>query len=182
MKKTINNNKQNGGFLKLPLDMVSQPEVATLFEEEKAPGLGLYIYINWYLAHCQGGWAPYTGRLFSSLAVAAGKHRSDVKRVIDDYGLFVVENGRFTSHWVQNNYRKGVPSLTDSRAFLYTGAQDKEIDIEKENKEKASVRVSDDTHQAKYSGAALPAAPSHGRDAAENKHADYKTFSNYLKR
>lgn len=137
---------KNKGFIKLYRDMLSQQEVANMVYEEGAAGLGLYILINLYLAHCEGGWGVYTGRQLSSLAVQVKKHRSDVDRVICNYDLFVTDGTRFTSHWIQQQYAVATGKMLHSRANLLLRAEEIEEykDIKKE-KQKKCVRH-DGTH------------------------------------
>jgi len=173
-------NKQNGGFLKLPRNLMSQAEIAKLIDKEGASGLALYISINLYLAHCQDNWGAYTGRQFSSLATELKKNRSDVRRVIDNYGLFIVDGEHFTSHWMQQQWGKKSVKTVSSRAYLYTHAEDIDKEEEKENKEKGIVRVSDDTHMPSGENASLPPAPS--QDATDDMTTNYLDYNNYLKR
>ena len=129
---------KNRGFIKLQRELLMQPKVADLLAKEGAAGLGLYVAVNLYLAHCEGGWGVYNGRQLSTLAVQLKKHRSDAKRVICDYGLFVVEGTRFTSHWMQQLFGKDAPKMLQScstPACTYNSrAEDIDKDIEKENK------------------------------------------------
>ena len=68
-------------FIKLNRELLSQPEVDDLLAEEGAAGLGIYVAVNLYLAHCEGGCGVYSSRQLSSLAVQLKKHRSDVDRI-----------------------------------------------------------------------------------------------------
>ena len=158
MKTNKSDYKQNGGFLKLPRNLMSNPEISKMLEKEGASGLGLYISINLYLAHCEGGWGAYTGRQQSSLAVEMKKHRSDVRRIIEDYGLFVVDGERFTSCWIQQNYKKDGQKLVATRANLLIHAGDKEIDIEKENKENQGCVCAEATHPDVIDSTPVPSA------------------------
>lgn len=101
--------KSNNGFIKLRRDLLSQPGVTDLLAKEGAAGLGLYVSINLYLAHCEGGWGAFTGHQLSAIGIQMRKHRADVTRVIEDYGLFVIEGLRFTSLWMQSFYRMKHP-------------------------------------------------------------------------
>ena len=121
-------------FIKLNRELLSQPEVDDLLAEEGAAGLGIYVAVNLYLAHCEGGCGVYSSRQLSSLAVQLKKHRSDVDRIITKYGLFVIDGSRFTSLWMQQLYSKDAAKLLHSRAYLLMRAED--IDIEKEKKKK----------------------------------------------
>ena len=122
-------------FIKLNRELLSQPEVDDLLAEEGAAGLGIYVAVNLYLAHCEGGCGVYSSRQLSSLAVQLKKHRSDVDRIITKYGLFVIDGSRFTSLWMQQLYSKDTAKLLHSRAYLSMRAEDI-IDIEKEKKKK----------------------------------------------
>ena len=151
---------RSNGFLKLSRNMLTQPEVADMYAEEGATGLGLYVAINLYLSHCEGGWGVYNGRQLSVIAIEGHRHRSDVKRVVEDYGLFVIEGTRFTSLWMQQQYGKVAARLrqgcrTPARTYN-THAEDIEIDIEKE-KQKKCVCL-DDTH-AGFSDSPQPLRP-----------------------
>jgi hypothetical protein len=108
----------NTGFLKLHRNLLSMPGIVDLYSVEGATGLGLYVSINLYLSHCEGGWGVYTGTQMTVLAVEGHRHRSDVKRVITDYGLFVVDDKekRFTSHWMQQQFNKTASKLRHSCA------------------------------------------------------------------
>lgn len=131
-------------FIKLERELLSQPEMDDLLAEEGAAGLGIYIAVNLYLAHCEGGCGVYSGRQLSALAVQLKKHRSDVNRIITKYGLFVIDGSRFTSLWMQRLYAKGASRLLHSRAYLLMRAEDIDIDTEKEKKKKCVCQ--DDTH------------------------------------
>ena len=134
------------GFLKLQRDLLSQPQIADMYAEEGATGLGLYVALNLYLSHCEGGWGIYTSKKLTAIAVEAHRHRSDVKRIIDDYGLFITKDSRFTSLWIQRQFTKGASKMQRHCATpahsSYMCAEEIEIEIEKENKEKGG-KVSD---------------------------------------
>ena len=102
-------------FIKLNRELLSQPEVDDLLAEEGAAGLGIYVAVNLYLAHCEGGCGVYSSRQLSSLAVQLKKHRSDVDRIITKYGLFVIDGSRFTSLWMQQLYSKDAAKLLHSK-------------------------------------------------------------------
>lgn len=169
----------NGGFIKLPRKLMSQPEISQLIDKEKGLGLGLYFSINLYLANCKGGWGLYTGRQFRALAAEMKTSWKVVKRVIDAYGLFIVEGDRFTSPWIQDQFAHAGKKRGSSRANILMRAEDIEKDIEKKNKEKATMRVSDDTHMAFGEGNQSPPSPSMEE---ENSNCNYQNFSHYLKR
>ena len=161
------------GYIRLQRVLLSVPEVADMYAEEGATGLGLYVAINLYLSHCEGGWGVYNGKRLSAIAVEAHRHRSDVKRIVEDYGLFTIEDTRFTSLWMQQQYGEGASKMrqrcdTPARPYGLRADELKE-EIEKENKEKAAACVClDDTQQP--SEEAAPAAP------------DYRQYEQYLKR
>ena len=132
----------NRGFIRLQRNLLSLPKVADMYAVEGATGLGLYVSINLYLSHCEGGWGVYSGRQMSVLAYEGHRRRSEVKRLINDYDLFVVDNKRFTSHWMQQQFdndankmpkRCSTPARTN-----YPRAEEIELEIEKENKEKGT--------------------------------------------
>jgi hypothetical protein len=165
---------KNNGFIKLQRDLLSQPAIADMYSEEGATGLGLYVAINLYLSHCEGGWGVCTSKKLTAIAVEAHRHRSDVKRIIEDYDLFFVdtENYRFTSPWMQQQFGKDASKMrgrcVTPAHSSYMRAEEIEVEIEKENKEKVDVRVSDDTHSTLEEDAA-PAT-------------DYRSYEKYLKR
>ena len=137
---------KNTGFLRLQRNLLSQPDVANMYAEEGATGLGLYIAINFYLSYCEGGWGSYTSGQLTSLAVAGRRHRGDVKRIVEDYDLFIIDGTRFTSHWMQRQFGKAGKKLPHSCVTpAHTSsmrAEDIEVEIEKEIKEKGR-KVSD---------------------------------------
>lgn len=136
------------GFLQLRRNLLSQPEMVILIAEEGWSGFGLYVGINLYLSHCEAGWGAYTGRQLSALAIQGKKHRSDVSRIITNYGLFKIDGSRFTSHWIQRQCSVDADKMRYSRANSKTRAEEIDIDKEKENKEKPSACVClDDTQQ-----------------------------------
>ena len=134
------------GFLKLQRDLLSQPQIADMYAEEGATGLGLYVALNLYLSHCEGGWGIYTSKKLTAIAVEAHRHRSDVKRIIDDYGLFITKDSRFTSFWIQRQFTKDASKMrrrcVTPAHSSYMCAEEIEVEIEKENKEKGG-KVSD---------------------------------------
>ena len=124
------------GFLQLRRNLLSQPEMVILIAEEGWSGFGLYVGINLYLSHCEAGWGAYTGRQLSALAIQGKKHRSDVSRIITNYGLFKIDGSRFTSLWMQRQCGVDADKIRHSRANHITRAEEIEKDIEKEKKEK----------------------------------------------
>ena len=139
------------GYLQLRRNLLSQPEMVILIAEEGWSGFGLYVGINLYLSHCEAGWGAYTGRQLSALAIQGKKHRSDVSRIITNYGLFKIDGSRFTSHWIQRQRSVDADKMRYSRANSKTRAEEIDIDKEKENKEKPSACVClDDTQQTDY--------------------------------
>ena len=173
------NEKQNNGFIKLDRNLMSQSEISQLIDKEKMTGLGLYIVINLYLSNCEGGWGLYTNRQFKTLAMEAGTSWKVVKRVIDNYGFFIIDGNRFTSLWMQHQFAHAGKKKGSSRANILMHAEEIEKDIEKKNKEKATMRVSDDTHMAFGEGNQSPPSPSMEE---ENSNCNYQNFSHYLKR
>ena len=133
-------NPYEEGFIMLRRNLLSQPEMVNLIAEEGWAGVGIYVAVNLYLSHCEGGWGAYTGRQLSAIAVNGKKHRGDVTRVIENYGLFVIEGSRFTSHWMLRQHGVDDEKLRHTRAYK-TRAGEIDIDKEKENKEKSSACV-----------------------------------------
>ena len=147
------------GYIRLQRDLLSVPEVADMYAEEGAAGLGLYVAINLYLSHCEGGWGVYNGKRLSAIAIEARRHRSDVKRIVEDYGLFTIEDTRFTSFWMQQQYAKDASKLrqrcaTPARPYS-TCADELQEELKKENKEKAGSVCPEDTRPPESS----PATP-----------------------
>ena len=62
-----------------------------------------------------------------------------MNRIITKYGLFVIDGSRFTSLWMQQLYSKDAAKLLHSRAYLSMRAEDIDMDIEKEKKEKVRI-------------------------------------------
>ncbi len=141
---------KNSGFLQLQRDLLSQPQIADMYAEEGATGLGLYVALNLYLSHCGGGWGTFTGKKLSAIAVEAHRHRGDVKRIIEDYDLFIVdaENKRFTSPWILQQFNKCASKMHQGCATpAHTSsmrAEEIELKIEKEKQKKCVCQ--DDTH------------------------------------
>lgn len=139
---------KNSGFLQLQRDLLSQPQIADMYAEEGATGLGLYVALNLYLSHCGGGWGIFTSKKLTAIAVEAHRHRGDVKRIIEDYDLFIVDTktNRFTSPWIQQQFNKCATKIHQSCATpAHTSsmrAEEIEVEIEKEKKEKGG-KVSD---------------------------------------
>ena len=143
------------GYIRLQRNLLSIPEVADMYAKEGAAGLGIFVVLNLYLSHCEGGWGVCTDKRLSAIAVEAHKHRSDVKRVLSDYDLFIVdsENHRFTNQWMQQQYGKDASQLrqscsTPARPYNMR-ADDLNLNLEKENKEKAGCVCPDDTRLPK---------------------------------
>ena len=95
----------------------------------------------------------------SGIAVEAHRHRSDVKRIVEDYGLFTIEDTRFTSLWMQQQYGEGASKMrqrcdTPARPYCLRADELKE-EIEKENKENAGSVCPEDTRPPE----SPPAAP-----------------------
>ena len=119
----------NKGFIKLYRNLLSKAEVADLVNEEGAVGFGVYMMMVLYLSQCDDYEGAYTNGQLQILADQAHKSRAYVRHIIEDYGLFVVEGKRFRDIFI-NEY-------SHARKNRYTG-EDKDIDKEKDNKEKGS--------------------------------------------
>jgi len=141
---------KNKGFIKLYRSVLSKPEVADLVAEQGAAGFGTYMIILLYLAQCDDFEGAFTNSQLSALAARARKSRDYVRKIICDFGLFVVEGKRFHDSF-RNEY-------SPARTNRYAG-EEIDIDKEKENKEKAARGcVSADTPTADEK--ATPDAPS----------------------
>ena len=130
--------------------MLSKPEMTDLVAEQGAAGFGVYIMVLLYLAQCDDFEGMFTNGQLSAFAAQAKKPRRFVRKIICDYGLFEVMNNRFriaTKSEEDLNEIATKSSHSHVRKNRYTRDKE-EIDIEKENKEKADVRVSADTHTA----------------------------------
>jgi len=159
---------KNSGFLQLQRDLLSQPQIADMYAEEGATGLGLYVALNLYLSHCKGGWGTFTSKKLTAVAVEAHRHRGDVKRIIEDYDLFVVdaENNRFTSPWIQQQFGRCASKMrqrcaTPAHSYLMR-AEEIELEIDKKEKQKKCVCL-DDTHSVFESLRAGKRYASHGQ-------------------
>ena len=149
---------KNKGFIKLYRNVLSRPEMTDLIAEEGATGFGTYLMIVLYLSQCDDYEGVFTNGQLSTLFVLAKKSRAYVRHIIVDYNLFRIEGKRFRESFMNQN--------SPARNNRYAG-EDIEIDIEKENKEKVEVRVSEDTHSTLDDAAPV---------------TDYRSYSNYLKR
>ena len=141
---------KNRGFIKLYRNVLSKPEMTDLVAEQGAAGLGVYIMVLLYLSQCDDFEGAFTNGQLSAFAAQARKPRRYVRQIICGYHLFEVDGKRFR---VAPNLQQSLneistkPSHSPARINRYAG-EELEVDIEKENKEKADVRVSDDTHPA----------------------------------
>ena len=127
---------KNHGFIKLYRSVLSKPEIADLVAEQGAAGFGVYMIVLLYLAQCDDFEGSFTNSQLQSLAAKARKSRAYVRHVICDFGLFQIEGKRFHDSF-RNQY-------SPARSNRYAG-EDIETNKEKENKEKADGRVSQDT-------------------------------------
>lgn len=176
-----NNKYLDKGFIKLGRHMLTMPDMAKMYECEGAVGLGIYFAINFHLNNSADHWMIYSRRQLTLLAQETHRRAIEVKRIIGNYNLFVVKDGRFTSFWMKEQYSMDAdsePQTCDTRTRTYnTHAEDIDKDVKKENKEKGIVRVSDDTHQP--SSDSPPPTPS---DEEEDSTTNYNKFNHYFKR
>ncbi len=134
---------KNRGFIKLYRSVLSKPEMTDLVAEQGATGFGTYLMIVLYLSQCDDGEGLFTNAQLSALAAMAHKSRAYVRCIITRYGLFRIDGKRFR---VASGSNHDEDRNQNSPAYLSLRTQDKEVEIEKENKENAVVRESDDTH------------------------------------
>ena len=131
---------KNKGFIKLYRNTLSKPEMTDLVAELGAAGFGVYMIVLLYLAQCDDYEGAFTNGQLSAFAVQAHKSRKFVQHVIRDFELFEINGNRFKiasasrQDCVKNAYS---PARSNRNA-----RENKEIDIEKENKEKGG-KVSD---------------------------------------
>ena len=160
---------KNKGFIKLYRNVLSKPEVADLVAEQGAAGFGMYMMVALYLSQCDDYEGAFTNGQLSAFAVQAHKSRKFVQHIICDFSLFEVNGKRFKfasephQECVKNEY-------SPARSNRYA-AEEIEIDIEKENKEKTPACVCLDDTQ-----------PAPGEEAAHEEQTDYHHYSEYLKR
>jgi hypothetical protein len=141
-----------------------------LVAEHGAEGFGVYMMLLIYLAQCDDFEGAFTNGLLTQIAVQAHKSRKFVRHIACDFHLFEITGNRFriASEIIHDSIlNESKPQNSPARKNRYAG-EDIEIDIEKENKEKVDVRVSDDTHSTLEEDAA-PAT-------------DYRCYEKYLKR
>ena len=120
---------RNKGFVKLYRNMLSKAEVADLVNEEGAVGFGVCMMVVLYLSQCDDYEGAYTNGQLQILADQARKSRAYVRHIIEDFGLFRIKGKRFHDLFM-NEY-------SHARKDRYAG-EDKDIDIEKEKKEKGT--------------------------------------------
>ena len=150
--------------------MLTKPELTDLVAEQGAAGLGVYIMVMLYLSQCDDYEGAFTNGQLSAFAAQARKPRSYVRQIICGYHLFDIQGKRFkvaSKSPLNLDEISTKSSHSPARRNRYAG-EDIEVEIEKENKEKVDVRVSDDTHSTLEEDAA-PAT-------------DYRSYEQYLKR
>ena len=142
---------KNRGFIKLYRNVLSKPEMTDLVAEQGAAGLGVYIMVLLYLSQCDDFEGAFTNGQLSAFAAQARKPRRYVRQIICGYHLFEVDGKRFR---VAPNLQQSLneistkPSHSPARINRYAG-EELEVDIEKENKEKAGCVCPDDTRLPK---------------------------------
>lgn len=175
-----NNKYLDKGFIKMPRHLDTMPDMARMLEHEGALGLGVHDWINLKLNNSAEHWLDYTSRQFRAWAIVFKTKGGVIKRIIDDYDLFIIKGNRFTSRWMIQQYRMDDSTAAQDDKIpartYHTHAEDIDKDVKKENKEKGIVRVSDDTHQP--SSSCPPPAPSDEEDSNTN----YKDYNHYFKR
>jgi len=88
---------KNSSFIKVRRNIMSLSETADLLAEEGSTGFGTYIMILLYLTECPDCVGPYSKDILRVLSAQAHKSSSYIIKIINDYGLFVVEGKRFFS-------------------------------------------------------------------------------------
>ena len=138
---------KNKGFIKLYRNVLTKPEMTDLVAEHGAEGFGVYMMLLIYLAQCDDFEGAFTNGLLTQIAVQAHKSRKFVRHIACDFHLFEINGNRFRiaseiNHDLILNESKTQNS--PARNNRYAG-EDIEIDIEKENKEKAGCVCPGDT-------------------------------------
>ena len=88
---------KNSPFLKVRRNIPSLPEMADLLNEEGSTGFGTYMMILIYLTKCDNCVGLYNKSSLRSLSVEAHKSLSYICNIINNYGLFVVDDKIFYS-------------------------------------------------------------------------------------
>jgi len=88
---------RNSPFLKVRRNITSMPEMADLLNEEGSTGFGTYMMILIYLTKCDNCVGLYNKSTLRSLSVEAHKSLSYIRNIINNYGLFVVDDKAFYS-------------------------------------------------------------------------------------
>ena len=88
---------KNSPFLKVRRNITSMPEMADLLNEEGSTGFGTYMMILIYLTKCDNCVGLYNKSSLRSLSAEAHKSSSYIRNIINNYGLFVVEDKIFYS-------------------------------------------------------------------------------------
>ncbi len=136
---------QNSSFIKVRRNITRLPETADLLAEEGSTGFGTYIMILLYLTECPDCVGCYSKDKLRVLSAQAHKSSSYISKIINDYGLFVVEGNRFFStqlcESMHIDYSLNHESFQNQRNAnmhnTYTHAQPREdIDIDKDKKDK----------------------------------------------
>jgi len=88
---------RNSPFIKVRRNITSMPEMADLLNEEGSTGFGTYMMILIYLTKCDNCVGLYNKSTLRSLSVEAHKSLSYIRNIINNYGLFVVDDKIFYS-------------------------------------------------------------------------------------
>ena len=137
------NEMKQKGFIKLKRNLLSDPKVAALVEQEGATGLGTYVIILLYLSTCDDFEGAFTRKQIYSLSALARKQSHYVRNIIENFGLFKIEGTRFYSEEITGTVSNN--SVNDSGTFperfqnpranlLIRAGEEIEIDKEKEKR------------------------------------------------
>ena len=102
---TDNNKYSDKGFIRMPRHLDTMPDMAKMLEHEGALGFGIYNWINMKLNNSAEHWLDYTGRQLRAWAIVFKTKSNVIKRIIDNYNLFVINGNRFTSRLMIQQYR-----------------------------------------------------------------------------
>ena len=140
---------KNKAFIKLYRNVLTKPEMTDLVAQHGAEGFGVYVMLMVYLAQCDDYEGAFTNGLLSQIAVQAHKSRKFVRHIAMDFNLFEITGKRFrmASGFHQDSIRnESKPQNSHTRTNRYAG-EDEDVEIEKENKEKAGCVCPGDTRQ-----------------------------------
>ena len=88
----------------MPMHLLTMPGIDKLIDKKGVHGLGLYLMINLELSNSATHWGSLEKRQVSALAQKARMRTHEVLSVINDYGLFLTDDGRYTTPWMVEQF------------------------------------------------------------------------------